>query len=418
MARRERITKAAVDAQRPAGREYVVWDTQLPRLGLRVRPAGSKVYLLRLRVDGRQRWYTIGAHGDPWTPDTARAEAQRVLGQAANVAKLRETGQASAMRHPIEAREYGKAAPTLTAFAERYLLEHARPKKRASTAAGDAANLRRAILPALGTLRVDAITRSEVTRFHLGRKATPTNANRCLALLSHMMSTAEKWGVRPDGSNPCRHVERFAETKRERFLSAAELGRLGAGLAELEKAGKVTPWGLAAVRLLVFIGARASEVLGLTWDVVDLGAGAMRLAHSKTGAKTLFLNPPAAAVLAGLRRVKGNPYVIVGGRRGEALTLSGLEQVWQEVRTAAQLADVRLHDLRHSFASVAVAGGASLPIIGALLGHSQPSTTARYAHLGAAPLQAASGAVAATIAAAMEGKRPLRANVAVMRARR
>ena len=421
MAKPERrlLTVEVVKAQRPGPSDRIVWDSKLPRLGLRVRPSGGKVYVLRMRVAGKQRWYTIGHHGDPWTPDTAREEGARVLGQAANVTKLRETGQAPpTLRHPIEARNYGKAAPTLAEFAERYLAEYARPHKGERSATEDEGNLRRAILPTLGELRLDAITRSEVTRFHLSRKDTPTNANRCLALLSHMLSTAERWGVRPEGTNPCRYVDRFEETKRERFLSAAELARMGAALRKLEKAGKVTPFGLAAVRLLVFTGARASEVLGLTRDAVSLDAGAVRLTHSKTGPKTLILNPPAAAVLAGLHRVKGNPFVIVGGRIGLPLTLSGLEQVWQEVREAAGLEDVRLHDLRHSFASVAVAGGASLPIIGALLGHTQAQTTKRYAHLSAAPLQAASGAVAATIAAAMAGKRPKRGNVAAMRGRR
>lgn len=415
MARRERITKASVDALRPAGREFMVWDTDVPRLGVRVRPGGARVYVLRLRAGGRQRWITIGHHGDPWTPETARDEADRIIGQAAHVEALRETGAApSSLRHPVEARDHGKATPTLEAFAQRYLEEYARPHKRPTSAAADEANLRRAILPALGKLRLDAVTRADVTRFHLSRKDTPTNANRCLALLSHMLNTAEKWGERPDGSNPCRHVDRFEESKRERFLSGEEMARLGKALGVVEKAGKVTPYGLAAVRLLVFIGARASEVLGLTWAAVNLKAGTVRLTRSKTGAKTLFLNPPARAVLASLPGEAGNPHVIVGGRIGKALTLSGLEQVWQDVRKEAKLQDVRLHDLRHSFASVAVAGGASLPILGALLGHSQAQTTKRYAHLAADPLKAASSAVGRSIAAAMKGNKT-RDNVSPIR---
>jgi integrase len=417
MAVRERITKALVDAQAPRRREFIVWDEDVPRFGLRVRPAGAKVYVLRLRAAGRQRWYTIGHHGDPWTPDTARAEATRVLGQAVNVERLRATGQAPPnLRHPIEARDYSKTARTLAEFSKRYLEEHARPHKRASSAAADEGNLRRAILPALGKLRLDAITRSEITRFHLSRKDTPTNANRCLALLSHMFTMAEKWGERPDGSNPCVHVDRFPETKRERFLSPAELARLGAAITKLEKAGKVTPYGLAAIRLLVFTGARASEVLGLTWkdkdcrQAVDLDAGVVRI-PAKRGPRTLILNPPAAAVLSKLHGVKGNDYVIVGARAMTPLTLSGLEQVWQEVRKEAQLDGVHLHDLRHSFASVAVSRGASLPIIGALLGHTQAATTMRYAHLSTSPLRAESEAVAASIAAAMQEKRPRRGTV-------
>lgn len=420
MARRERITKAGVDGLKPKRSEYIVWDSDLPRFGVRVRPGGGRYYVLRLRVDGRQRWYTIGTHGDPWAPEAARAEAQRVLGQAANVSALRSTGQAPAsLRHPIEAREDGKVAPTVKQFAKRYMEEHAKPHKRPSTAAADEANLRRAILPALGRLQLRAVTRADVVRFHLSRKSTPTNANRCLALLSHMFTMAEKWGLRPDASNPCRHVDRFPEKRRERYLSTEELGRLGAALAKAEKAGKLTPFGLAAIRLLVFLGARASEVLGLKWSA-DLRAGStrIRLPKSKTGAKNLVFNPPAAAVVAGLARINGNPYVIAGRGDGAALTLSGLEQVWQEVRKAAKLEDVRLHDLRHSFASVAVAGGASLPIIGGLLGHAKAETTQRYAHLAAGPLEAASSSVAAAIQSAMAGPKPKRGDVAQIRSSR
>lgn len=432
MAARQKLSKAVVDAQKPREREFTVWDTEVPRLGLRVWHTGRKVYVLRMRVDGRQRWYTIGTHGDPWTVETAKDEARRVLGQGAHVAKLRETGSAPAsLLHPIEARERQRSTPTVADFAARYLAEHAIPHKAAPSVEADRSllglRLERAgkkpsdpgpltIVAKLGRLRVDRVTRADITAYHLALQETPTRANRALALLSHMFSMAEKWGVRADGSNPCRHIGRFAETRRERFLSTAELARLGAALAASEKANKVTPYGLAAVRLLVFTGARASEILGLTW--ADVEGSTVRLVR-KGRIGTLHLPPPARAVLDALPRLKGNPHVIVGGRRGRPLTLWGLEQLWQDVRKAAGLADVRLHDLRHSFASVAAAGGMSLPIIGAMLGHSQPGTTARYAHLSADPLAAAAKTTAETIEAAMAppAKRS-RGNVASMSARR
>ena len=427
MPRRRRLSKSVVDALRPAAAEHTTWDTDVPRFGCRVYPNGRKVYVLRLRVDGRQRWYTIGAHGDPWTVDTARDEAQRVLGQAANVVKLRQTGSAPAtLLHPVEAREQGRRVPTLADFARRYLEEHAVPFKAPASAAADRSLLGlragggppgpRTIVGALGQRRVDRITRADVTAYHLSLKDTPTRANRALALLSHLFNSAEKWGVRADGSNPCRHVERFEETRRERFLSGAELAQLGKALAAVEKANKVTPFGLAAIRLLVFTGARASEVLGLTWDAVDLSAGSVRLTR-KGRVGTLYLPPPARAVLKALPRLAGNPHVIVGGRRGRALTIWGTEQAWQEVRKAAKLEGVRLHDLRHSFASVAAAGGQSLPVIGALLGHSQAQTTKRYAHLADDPLRAAAKAVAGRISAAMRTK-PTKDNLRAMRGRR
>src|SRR5262249_40885663 len=196
--------------------------------------------------------------------------------------------------------------------------------------------------------------------------------------------------------NPCRHVERFPQRPRERFLSAGELARLGEALA----AWPGSPYAAAAIKLLVFTGARLGEILGLEWDWVDLERGEARLPDSKTGAKTLHLPPPALEVLAGLPRLEGVPYVL-GARPGAAC----VEEPWRRIRAVAGLDDVRLHDLRHSFASIAVAGGMGLPIIGKMLGHTQASTTQRYAHLASDPVKAAAATVAGTITAAMQGGR-------------
>ena len=193
---------------------------------------------------------------------------------------------------------------------------------------------------------------------------------------------------------------KFPDRKRDRFLSMRELRRLARALAVAERCGKITPHMAAAVRLLVLTGARLGEVLSLRWDWVDLAAGALRLPDSKTGAKVIHLNAPARAVLAELPRLKDNPFVIVGKMPGRPLV--NLEKPWRRVRKAALLDNVRLHDLRHSHASVGVASGLSLPLIGGLLGHSQPSTTARYAHLADDPLKAASELVGRRIAEAME----------------
>lgn len=418
--RPRRLTVDAVKAlEVPEHGHYVVWDTEQPRFGIRLRAGCRKTYVVRVRAGGRQRWLTIGAHGDvdkdgrPWTPDTARSRALELLGLVAGG------------HDPAEERDSSKLKPTVAQFAERYLADYAEEHKKPRTAIEDRSLLGlrlvkkkppegnaelskekpRTILAALGRLKLDAVTPAHVTRFHLSWKETPTRANRALALLSHMFTMAEKWGLRAPGSNPCRHVDRFKETKRERFLSATELAAVGDAVAKLKKAGKVTPYGLAAVQLLIFTGARASEVLGLEWAAVDLTAGTVRLADSKTGRKTVMIPPPAQKLLKGLKRVEGNPYVVVGGRIGQPLTLWGVEQVWQEVRREAGLEGVRLHDLRHSFASVAASIGQSLPVIGALLGHTTAETTKRYAHLSTDPLKAASDAVADRIEAAM-GTRP------------
>ncbi len=239
------------------------------------------------------------------------------------------------------------------------------------------------------------MTRADVTKLHHANRAAPYQANRVLAVLSKMFNLAERWGLRPDGSNPCRHVEKFAERKRERMLSPAELARLGEALTAYDG----SPYAIAAVKLLVFTGARLGEVLGLRWEWIDFERGEARLPDSKTGAKTLHLPPPALAVLAELPRLDGNPFVIAGAKPGAALV--NLEKPWRAIRQAAGLDDVRLHDLRHAFASVAASSGMGLPIIGKMLGHSQPATTARYAHLASDPVKAAAAAVAGKIAAAM-----------------
>jgi integrase len=216
-----------------------------------------------------------------------------------------------------------------------------------------------------------------------------------LAVLSKMFNLAERWGLRPDGSNPCRHVERFAEKKRERMLSPAELARLGDALVAYDG----SPYAVAAVKLLVFTGARLGEVLGLRWEWIDFERGEARLPDSKTGAKTLHLPPPALTVLSALPRLDGNPHVIAGQKPGAALV--NLEKPWRAIRKEAGLDDVRLHDLRHAFASVAASSGMGLPIIGKMLGHTQAATTHRYAHLASDPVKAAAAAVAGKIAAAM-----------------
>jgi len=209
-----------------------------------------------------------------------------------------------------------------------------------------------------------------------------------------LFTFAERRGERPEGSNPCRHVERFPQRRRERFLSADELARLGDTLS----AYRGSPYHPATIKLLVFTGARLGEVLGLRWDWIDCERGEARLPDSKTGAKTIHLPPPALEVFAGLPRIEGNPYVL-GARRSTTF----IEKPWRAIREAAGLADVRLHDLRHAFASVAASSGTGLPIIGKILGHTQAQTTQRYAHLESDPVKAAAATVAGKIATAMMG---------------
>jgi integrase len=387
---RGKITKRSVEALTPTvnGIEAVLWDTELKRFGVRVQRGGAKSYILHYRAGtGRGaplRKLTIGRHGSPWTPETARREARRLLG-------LVGTGA-----DPAADKIARQEAPTVTELGERFLIEHAEAKRKSSTAVEYRRLLDKIILPALGKRKVADVTRAEATRLHHTNRAAPYQANRVLAVLSKMFNLAERWGLRPDRSNPCRHVERFPEKKRERMLSSAELARLGDALMAYDG----SPYAVAAVKLLVFTGARLGEVLGLKWEWIDFERGEARLPDSKTGAKTIHLPPPALAMLAEVPQLEGNPYVIVGAKPGAALV--NLEKPWRGIRGAAELDDVRLHDLRHAFASIAASSGMGLPIIGKMLGHTDPATTARYAHLASDPVKAAAAAVANKIAAAMD----------------
>jgi integrase len=205
-----------------------------------------------------------------------------------------------------------------------------------------------------------------------------------------------KRGIRPD--NPARGVKKPPVRTLERFLSEEEIARL-AGALDDEAQATGSPNAATAIKLLLLAGCRRGEILGLKWQHVDFERRCLRLPDSKTGAKVVYLNAPALALLQELPRVEGNPHVIAGATKGGPL--SGIDKVWFRVRKKAGLIDVRLHDLRHSFASVGAIGGLSLPVIGALLGHKHAATTARYAHLSADPVRAANEAVGARIAAAM-----------------
>jgi integrase len=386
-----RITKRAVDAAKARKTDSYLWDNELPGFGLKVTPAGRKIYLVQYRLGGRKcrtRRVTIGKHGQI-TPTFARDEAKRLLGTIA-------TG-----RDPAAERDKAKADMSLAAVFDQFMDEHVRPKLKASTAEGYHRVARLYVLPSLGRYPIGEVKRTDIARLHHEMRSKPYQANSTLAMLSKFFGWAEKHGLRPDGSNPCRHVDKYPEGRRERFLSQAELGRLGDALRDSEQEKSCSPWVIAAIRLLAFTGARRNEILTLRWEHVSEEHESLLLPDSKTGRKTIRLSSPAIALLQEIPRLEGNPYVICGERPGRHLV--NLEKPWRRIRRAAKLDDVRLHDLRHSYASVAASGGQSLVIIGKLLGHSQPATTSRYAHLADDPVKAASETIGRHIASAMDG---------------
>jgi integrase len=371
-----------------------IWDATLPGFGVRCR-TGQPTYVLKLPTGrrGQSRWLTIGQHGSPWIDQ--KGQARKLNAVLARKEAFRLLGEKNRGNDPAVARARARGLPTLKEFSARYLEDHAVVHKKPRSVADDRANLKW-ILPALGKIRIDQLCVADVSSFHRSRRKTPTNANRCLALVSHMCSMAERWGLRPPGSNPCRGVKRYPEKGRKRFLSTAEIARLGIALDALEAED---PIAVQAIRLILFTGARKNEILSLKWTEVDFERGILALGDSKSGEKPIYLNAPSKAILASLPKLSGNSYVLPGRRTGRHLT--EVRTSWEEARKRAGIEDVRLHDLRHSFASVLVSGGASLPLIGGLLGHSNPQTTHRYAHLSDDPLRAASERAGETIAEAM-----------------
>lgn len=385
-----KITKRTVDALKPKnGKAVVLWDDELIGFGVQVLASGRKTYLVQYYLGRRKSRFALDSHG-VLTPDEARAEARKVLLDV------------RAGIDPVARRRAERRGLKVNDALDRYLEEHAKPHKRETSVESDTLIIDNHIRPALGTAGVRDVTRQQIQRIHAAMAGTPVAANRTLALLSKLFNLCELWGLRPDGTNPCRHVKRYPEEKRRRYLSDDELIRLGAALRSEEKAG-ADPYALAALRLLLFTGARRSEILTCRWDWVDLDRRVLALPTSKTGQKDVILNPGALEVLGRLPQVDGNPYVIVGGHEGQHLV--NIQKPWARIRKAAGIPDVRIHDLRHSTASVAAATGASLPIIGALLGHTQPQTTARYAHLSADPVRAVSAAVSSRLTSLLNAEK-------------
>jgi integrase len=381
-----KLTKRVVDQASANSKAASLWDDELKGFGLRVWPSGRKVYIVKCRIKGRQRFITIGPHG-PVTAEQARVRAFEILSEA-------KSG-----RDPAKELDQARKAPTMKGLGERFLKEHVAVRCKPSTQAEYKRSVELFINPKIGTRKVTDIERQDITELHHGLSHIPCQANRTLGALSKMFSLAEAWGIRSDGSNPCLHVKKYVEQKRARFLTPEEFAALGKALREVEQDGSETQSAVDAVRLLMLTGCRLGEIMTLKWDHVDLKARELRLPDSKTGAKIVHFGKTAADVLKGIEKLEDNPYVITGKKQGSRLT--DLQHPWRRIRAKAKLDDVRIHDLRHSYASGALALGEGLPMIGKLLGHARVQTTARYAHLANDPVKAAAGRVSDMIGAAM-----------------
>ena len=379
-----KLTKRLIDSAKPEpGKDLTIMDTELRNFGVRVR-GSSKTFFIRYRSKGRHRRFKVGLYGKELTLQQARIKAQRLLADISSGAD--PAGEAADI----------KTKPSVAALCERYMTEHAETKKKPRSVHEDRRQIESYILPALGSLQVDAVTRMDVSRLHNSMRAKPYQANRTLALISKIFQLSEVWGLRAQNTNPAYGVTKFREEARKRYLNEGELAKLGMALNESTE----HPCVVAGIKLLLFTGCRLNEIRTLKWANVDRENATITLEDSKTGHRVIPLNASALAVLGGLHRQAGNPYVLPGNLPGKPW--ADLAKPWRRIRKAAGLDGVRIHDLRHTAASFGVNLGMSLPVVGHLLGHKETKTTARYSHLALDPVRQASEQIGQALQRAME----------------
>lgn len=411
------IKAITLDAVKRMNVGTTLWDTRVTGFGVRRQKSEARTYVLKSRVNNQQRWFTIGRHGAPWTPEMARKEAIRILGDIADGVDL------------AAVRDEGKVTTTISELCDQYLEDAEAGKiltkfgvpKKLSTLTTDKGRIVRHIKPLLGKRLVKDISSSDVKRFlndlAIGKTSADIKtgkhgraivrggrgtATRTVGLLGGLFTYAIEKGFRPDGSNPVTGVKKFPDKKETRFLNVSDFTKLGDALAVLEAKG-VNPYGLAGIRLLMLTGCRKSEVQNLKWVDVDFENSCLRLPDSKTGSKVILLGTPAIDLLRNIPRQKGNDFVLPSTRGNGNFV--GLPKTWNHVRKRAGLDWATLHILRHSFASFGAGSGLGLPVIGHLLGHKDSATTARYAKVALDPAKIAADKISEGIASAMGGKR-------------
>ena len=415
-----KLTKRFVDAAEPRAAKWIAWDDDLAGFGLAVMPSGVKSYVARYRTsEGRDRLATIGRHG-VMTPDQARLAAREIL--------LKVTKGAD----PLADRRDKRKGATMADLFDRYLEEHVDVHSTPRTAAEVRRLVEKHLRPAVGSLKVEGFTNQDARRIHHAMRATPGSANRTLAALSKALALAEEWGLRPEGLNPCARVRKFPEKARDRFLSADELGRLGAVLVQAETIGlpwtlddekpatkakhrarlenQITPMDetiIAVVRVLLLTGARRSEITELKWADVDFERGTIALPRQKGRERRPHVVANAALdILSRRQRWDGSPWVFPRlADPSRCIAGEVVQNGWERIRKAAGLDDVRLHDLRHTFGTTASRSGANAFLIRDSLRHANVTMSARYVNADADPMRALAETVAESITGAMDNRR-------------
>lgn len=374
--RTTKLTKRFLDLLTPAedASDYKVFDTDVTGFGVRLRASGRRTFFVQYRnARGRTRRMTIG-HFGTLTVDEARKRAKALLGVvAAGLDPLDEREEARSRSEPFEE------------LAESYLRTLDQPGCSQRGLKESQRLVRTRLVSNFGSKPWREITHAEVQALHRRLRDKPVEANRAVSRLSTILEYGHRLAPAAAWTNPCGGISKYPERGRERFLTVAEFQRLGKALKWAEENGSISPVALSALRILILTGARLREILDLKWSEVDFERSCLRKETSKTGKKVIPVGAAVVTELRSLEKLRESEWVFPGGRQGRPL--GNLWRPWKEIRARAGLHDVRLHDLRHSFASVGVGTGLSLPVVGAALGHRSPTTTQRYAHLADDPVR-------------------------------
>lgn len=360
-----KLTEVLLDSLVPSNRDQYLFDTVIASFGYRLTPAGKGIYVV-----GRNPRHTVG-----FRPPLRLTEARELAAQMLVDIRI---GRDPKLARRTRARAVAAGHMLVAQLIDKWLDDHVRPKLKPSTISDYERLVAQHIKPILGHLPVQQVVRDDVVQLHLALKRTPRQANYVVTVLHAIFNFAEDLGLRPHGSNPAKRIKRYREGKVERFLSEDEIAKVADGINTAERIGKIGPHVACGLRLALFTGARSGEITAIQWSHIDWERKFIRLPDSKTNEpRTIHLSDAAIEVLRSIPRV--GPYVVAGAINGEPF--KNLWRAWTIVRSLAGLPDVRLHDLRHSYASLAAGRGVSLQMIGKLLGHKVPATTQRYAHL-------------------------------------
>jgi len=356
-----RITKEIIQTQ---NEPKTIWDTEIHGLGVRITKAGSKSWTLKYwsRPLQKQRWFTLCPF-DALTPTLARKKARALVVQIADGAD------------PAQERKRVREAATITELIDRYIREHLEVKNKPSTRGPVRCVIESRIRPTFGKMKIEAVTRADISSLHARMASTPRQANHTLSVLSKMFNLAEIWGLRPENSNPVRLIERYKEFPRDRYLSEVEINQLGKAL---DNAVNISQWTISAIRFLMFTGMRRGEVLSIEWDWINFEAGYVALPDAKAGGRIQPISDAALEILRSQPKSEQLPYVFRNSDGSQRLGFAALDSAWRGIRKTAQIENIRLHDLRHTVGTYSGQTGANAFMVRDLLGHKTLAMTGRY----------------------------------------